>query len=199
MANHSRRLDRLEERKRPNTRRVHVLIGDCRDEHRGCGINAGGVGYISDCIAKLPKCCATDFPLNDKTSDDLDRFGLKRTTEVACEFVTGRSGPPHQHSIDAPAARKICDQRDKKNFCNTIYRKPDLNVTSDVANLGSHQLAQIIHEAASYPARILAPFLSDYQHRRITHQRPTVAAWRGSNWRSRLETPESPGFPLPPN
>jgi hypothetical protein len=32
MANHSRRLDRLEERNRPNTRRVHLLIGDSRDE-----------------------------------------------------------------------------------------------------------------------------------------------------------------------
>ena len=31
MANHSRRLDRLEERNRPNTRRGHLLIGDSRD------------------------------------------------------------------------------------------------------------------------------------------------------------------------
>jgi hypothetical protein len=31
MANHSRRLDRLEERNRPNTRRVHLVIGDSRD------------------------------------------------------------------------------------------------------------------------------------------------------------------------
>ena len=34
MANHSRRLDRLEERNRPNTRRVHLLIGDSKDEQK---------------------------------------------------------------------------------------------------------------------------------------------------------------------
>jgi hypothetical protein len=39
-----------------------------------------------------------------------DRCVLKRTTEVAGEFITSCCGPPHDYSIAAPTARKICLQ-----------------------------------------------------------------------------------------
>ncbi len=39
-----------------------------------------------------------------------DRRVLKRATEVAGEFITSCCGPPHDYSIAAPTARKICLQ-----------------------------------------------------------------------------------------
>jgi hypothetical protein len=39
-----------------------------------------------------------------------DRCVLKRATEVAGEFITSCCGPPHDYSIAAPIARKICLQ-----------------------------------------------------------------------------------------
>jgi hypothetical protein len=39
-----------------------------------------------------------------------DRCVLKRATEVAGEFITSCCGPPHDYSIAAPTARKICDR-----------------------------------------------------------------------------------------
>jgi hypothetical protein len=41
---------------------------------------------------------------------------LKRATEVAGEFITICCGPPHDYSIAAPTARKICLQWSKKSF-----------------------------------------------------------------------------------
>ncbi len=37
-----------------------------------------------------------------------DRCVLKHATEVAGEFITSCCGPPHDYSIAAPTARKIC-------------------------------------------------------------------------------------------
>src|SRR5437879_4133746 len=45
-----------------------------------------------------------------------DRCSLKRAAEVACEFVAGCSSPPHQYSIAAPTARRICAPCCKKTF-----------------------------------------------------------------------------------
>jgi len=39
-----------------------------------------------------------------------DRCVLKRATEVAGEFIASCCGPPHDYSIAAPAAWKICLQ-----------------------------------------------------------------------------------------
>jgi hypothetical protein len=39
-----------------------------------------------------------------------DRSVLKRATEVAGEFINSCCGPPHDYSITAPTARKICLQ-----------------------------------------------------------------------------------------
>src|ERR1035438_4080225 len=45
-----------------------------------------------------------------------DRFVLKRATEVAGEFINSCCGPPHDYSIAALTARKICLQWSKKSF-----------------------------------------------------------------------------------
>jgi hypothetical protein len=45
-----------------------------------------------------------------------DRCVLKRATEVAGEFIASCCGPPHDYSIAAPTAQKICLQRSKKSF-----------------------------------------------------------------------------------
>jgi hypothetical protein len=39
-----------------------------------------------------------------------DRCVLKRATELAGEFITSCGGPPHDYSIAALTARKICLQ-----------------------------------------------------------------------------------------
>jgi hypothetical protein len=39
-----------------------------------------------------------------------NRYVLKRATEVAGGFITCCCGPPHDYSIAAPTARKICLQ-----------------------------------------------------------------------------------------
>jgi hypothetical protein len=39
-----------------------------------------------------------------------DRCVLRCATKVAGEFIISCCGPPHQYSIAAPTARKICDR-----------------------------------------------------------------------------------------
>jgi hypothetical protein len=68
-----------------------------------------------------------------------DQCVLKRATEVAGEFITSCCGPPHDCSIAALTARKICLQWSKKSFATLschVWTAPGWQEESSRRRLG---------------------------------------------------------------
>jgi hypothetical protein len=65
---------------------------------------------LADCVAKLQKWLAAFFREKRNQAKIANQYVLKRATEVAGGIITCCCGPPHDYSIAAPTARKICLQ-----------------------------------------------------------------------------------------
>jgi hypothetical protein len=78
--------------------------------------DSGGIADVAlgpkgaDSVAKVPKRCATNFPLKDEPSDNRRSMYPQGASEVACELNASRRSPPHYYSIVAPTALKNCLQ-----------------------------------------------------------------------------------------
>jgi hypothetical protein len=119
------------------------------------GNRRANVAYWQILLQKSQNAERLIFRERTKQAAIADRCSLKRAAEVACEFVAGCSGPPHQSSIAAPTARKICVQRRKKTFATVSgvkqtrreYRETDANHPKLTSAADADRRAT---EAASY-------------------------------------------------
>ena len=86
------------------------------------GNRRANVAYWHILLQKSQNAERLIFRERTKQAAIADRCSLKRAAEVACEFVAGCSSPPHQYSIAAPTARRICAPCCKKTFATKSAR-----------------------------------------------------------------------------
>jgi hypothetical protein len=92
---------------------------------------------VADSVAKLQKWLGAIFREKSNQATIADRCVLKRATEVAGEFIASCCGPPHDYSIAAPTAQKICLQRSKKSFATLSARNGHSDSVAQFPLLGA--------------------------------------------------------------